>query len=87
MSDIKIFAEAKDGKRFDAESEEVKKYLEQFPDATLEVALGSAVMEYEKTLPAEEVVEESPAEEVAEEVTEAEGVDQPVAEEEVKAEA
>jgi len=49
-----VFGEAKDGKRFAAESPEVKAYMEQYPDATLEVALGSVVMEHDKSLSSEE---------------------------------
>lgn len=43
----KIYGIAKDGRKFYEDSEEVKKYREQYPDVSLEAALGSVVDMYE----------------------------------------
>lgn len=44
------FAVANDDTKFTAESPEVIAYMERFPEATLEAALGSVVQEYNETL-------------------------------------
>jgi hypothetical protein len=68
MSDERIFGTAKDGKEFDAESQEVKDYLAQYPDVTLEAAIGSVIEDYNRTL--EPVSPDSPAEDEAEDEAE-----------------
>lgn len=45
-----IFGRAKDGKEFSAESAEVIAYRETYPDTSLEVAIGSVIMDYERSL-------------------------------------
>lgn len=53
---------AVDGTEFTAESDAVIAYLAQYPDVTLEAAIGSVVMTYN-----EQIAEvETPAEEVTE---------------------
>jgi hypothetical protein len=48
MEDKNIFGMATDGTKFTAESPEVVAFLEKYPDVTLEVAIGSVIMEYNK---------------------------------------
>ncbi len=45
------FGVARDGKVFGPTSIEVTEYMAKFPDVTLEVAIGSVVMEYDKAKP------------------------------------
>ncbi len=55
-----VMGMAADGKEFTAESPEVVAYQVQFPDVNLDAAIGSVVMEYNKTLATEVPVEEVP---------------------------
>ena len=48
---------AKDGATFNAGTAQVKAYMEKYPDVTLEAAIGSCVMEYEKELEENKEVE------------------------------
>ena len=50
QSETIINGEANDGKVFTAESPEVITFLEEFPEATLEVAIGSVVMKHNESL-------------------------------------
>jgi len=72
------FAEAKDGKRFDANSPQVKEYMEKYPDATLEVALGSVVMNYNRETLGEDGEERPEASPEESSLQGEEGTDQPV---------
>jgi hypothetical protein len=45
-----IFGEAKDGKRFDADSPEVKEYMVTYPDVSLEASIGSVIMDYDRKI-------------------------------------
>lgn len=54
-----IFGEAKDGTRFDETSPEVVAYREEYPDVTLEAAIGSVVAMHDNA--AEAVAEEEGA--------------------------
>ncbi len=50
MEETKPFGSARDGKVFTAESQEVIDYMTKYPDVTIEVAIGTAVLLYERYL-------------------------------------